>query len=181
MFLVDVASAQQAEHSPAGAKACMIVHNLFCNARPSNSRASVRVARTILVAVLLLSTLVMSVIELEAGEQELYDQSQISLVHVPMTERRVSVDIIFPRAAFPGPLAHYTEHLAWLPQIGKNSRPLDRHGNAWTGYPAMGYWQSGRPEDLPDILRKLATVFDPIAIPREFAEEERDIILRNMS
>jgi hypothetical protein len=42
----------------------------------------------------------------------------------------------------------------------------------------MAYWQSGDPEQLPDMLRKLATVFEPIAVPSEFAEQERDIVLR---
>jgi len=77
-----------------------------------------------------------------------------------------------------GPLAHYTEHLAWLPNIGKNSRPEDRDSNAWTNDYAVGYWLSGPPEDLPDMLRRLKVVFDPINLPQEFADTERDIILR---
>ncbi len=77
-----------------------------------------------------------------------------------------------------GPLAHYTEHLAWLSNIGKDSRPEDRDSNAWTNDYAVGYWLSGPPEDLPDMLRRLKVVFDPIDLPPEFAETERDIILR---
>jgi len=73
---------------------------------------------------------------------------------------------------------HYTEHLAWLPNVGKNSRPEDRDTNAWTNDYAVGYWLSGPPEDLPDMLRRLKVVFDPINLPQEFAETERDIILR---
>jgi hypothetical protein len=75
-------------------------------------------------------------------------------------------------------LAHYTEHLAWLPNIGKDSRPEDRDSNAWTNDYAVGYWLSGPPEDLTDMLRRLKVVFDPIDLPQEFAETERDIILR---
>jgi hypothetical protein len=75
-------------------------------------------------------------------------------------------------------LAHYTEHLAWLPNIGKDSRPEDRDSNAWTNDYAVGYWLSGPPEDLTDMLRRLKVVFDPIDLPREMAETERDIILR---
>lgn len=43
-------------------------------------------------------------------------------------------------------LAHYTEHLAWLPNIGKDSRPEDRDSNAWTNDYAVGYWLSGPPQ-----------------------------------
>lgn len=75
-------------------------------------------------------------------------------------------------------LAHYTEHLAWLPNIGKNSRPEDRGSNAWTNDFAVGYWLSGPPEDLTDMLRRLQVVFDPIDLPQELAETERDVILR---
>jgi hypothetical protein len=77
-----------------------------------------------------------------------------------------------------GPLAHYTEHLAWLPNIGKDSRPEDRDSNAWTNDYAVGYWLSGPPEDLTDMLRRLKVVFDPIDLPRDLAETERDIVLR---
>ncbi|PTV96894.1 putative Zn-dependent peptidase [Rhodobacter aestuarii] len=75
-------------------------------------------------------------------------------------------------------LAHYTEHLAWLPNIGKNSRPEDRGSNAWTNDFAVGYWLSGPPEDLTDMLRRLQVVFDPIDLPQELAETERDVMLR---
>ena len=75
-------------------------------------------------------------------------------------------------------LAHYTEHLAWLPNFGKDSRPEDRDSNAWTNDYAVGYWLSGPPEDLTDMLRRLKVVFDPIDLPRDVAETERDIVLR---
>ena len=75
-------------------------------------------------------------------------------------------------------LAHYTEHLTWLPNIGKDSRPEDRDSNAWTTPYAVGYWLSGPPGGLTDMLRRLKTVFEPIDLPREMAESERDIILR---
>jgi Peptidase M16 inactive domain len=75
-------------------------------------------------------------------------------------------------------LAHYTEHLAWLPNIGRDSRPEDRDSNAWTNDYAVGYWLSGPPESLTDMLRRLKVVFAPIDLPQEFADTERDIILR---
>ena len=61
--------------------------------------------------------------------------------------------VVVPAATEKGPLAHYTEHLAWLPNIGKNSRPEDLDSNVWTNDYAVGYWLSGPPEDLPDMLR----------------------------
>ena len=87
----------------------------------------------------------------------------------------VQTHVILPYPKARGPLAHYTEHLAWLPNIGKNSRPEDRDSNAWTNDYAVGYWMSGPPEDLTDMLRRLKVVFDPINLPQEFAETERDI------
>ena len=51
-------------------------------------------------------------------------------------------------------------------------RPGD--GNAWTSDRAVGHWLSGAPEDLPDVLETLSGAFDPIDLPREFAERERE-------
>lgn len=86
--------------------------------------------------------------------------------------------MVFKAPERSGPLAHYTEHLAWLPNIGKGSRPEDRDSNAWTNDYALGYWLSGPSDDLPGMLGRLKTVFDPIDLPREMADTERDIILR---
>jgi hypothetical protein len=98
---------------------------------------------------------------------------------VPQHESNtVVLTLLLPEGAGGQVLAHYTEHLAWLPNIGRNSRPEDRDSNAWTNDYAVGYWLSGPPEDLPDMLRQLKVVFDPIDLPQEFAETERDIILR---
>jgi hypothetical protein len=89
-----------------------------------------------------------------------------------------SVHVIIDHDLHDRILAHYTEHLAWLPNMGKDSRPEDRDSNAWTNDYAVGYWLSGPPEDLPDMLRRLKVVFDPIDLPRDVAETERDIVLR---
>jgi hypothetical protein len=89
-----------------------------------------------------------------------------------------SVQVTFPNTGEAPHIAHYTEHLAWLPNIGKDSRPEDRDSNAWTNDYAVGYWLSGPPEDLTDMLRRLKGVFDPIDLPRDVAETERDIVLR---
>ena len=101
------------------------------------------------------------------------EYSSIQVVKTRNDIDKVNVIVLFPHGR--GPLAHYAEHLAWLPNIGKNSRPEDRDSNAWTNDYAVGYWLSGPPEDLPDMLRRLKVVFDPINLPQEFAETERDI------
>ena len=92
------------------------------------------------------------------------------------TEHRI--ELTLPSETHDPVLAHYTEHLTWLPNIGKDSRPEDRDSNAWTNDYAVGYWLSGQPEDLTDMLRQLKGVFDPITLPRDFAEQERAILQR---
>jgi len=73
---------------------------------------------------------------------------------------------------------HYVEHLAWLNSIGAQDRQADRDTNAWTTDLAVGYWLSGKPEDLPDLLRRISGVFNPITLPRNFAEQEKTILQR---
>ena len=84
--------------------------------------------------------------------------------------------ILSSRGTWPTAM-HYTEHLAWLNAMD-GDRAADRHSNAWTSDVAVGYWLSGAPEDLPELLKALAGVFDPIDLTSEFAEQERDILLR---
>ncbi|MYA87705.1 MAG: insulinase family protein [Boseongicola sp. SB0662_bin_57] len=90
----------------------------------------------------------------------------------------VEVHLVFAAPPDSHPLLHYAEHLAWLSAVGAATRDADRHSNAWTSDRAVGYWLSGAPEDLPDLLETLFGVFDPIDLPREFAGQERDVILR---
>lgn len=97
---------------------------------------------------------------------------------VVQNQNNTDVSVILIVAHTNPVLAHYTEHLAWLPNNGKDSRPEDRGTNAWTNDVAVGYWLSGPPDDVSDMLRQLKAVFDPIDLPREMAETERDIILR---
>nr|QED22213.1 hypothetical protein [uncultured Alphaproteobacteria bacterium] len=103
------------------------------------------------------------------------------LIRSPDTDR-VTVHLIVQsgEADQTGPpgLMHYAEHLAWLNAIGSESRPEDRDTNAWADSLATGYWLSGERSDLPELLSTLARVLDPIDLPREFMEEERDILLR---
>lgn len=108
-----------------------------------------------------------------------YTISVAPIIH-PDENKKTSVEVrvLFNFTNFSPVIAHYTEHLTWLPNIGKDSRPEDRDSNAWTNDYAVGYWLSGPPEDLTDMLRRLKVVFDPIDLPQEFAETERDIILR---
>ena len=72
---------------------------------------------------------------------------------------------------------HYTEHLTRQNIVGR-TRAADRRSNAWTSNYAVCYWLSGARDDLPDLLKTLSGVFAPIDLPRTFAAEEREIILR---
>ena len=104
--------------------------------------------------------------------------SNKGLVTVGNSTGPIVVEVVFPIHSNDRVLAHYVEHLAWLPNIGKGSRPEDRDSNAWTNDYAVGYWLAGPPEDLSDMLKQLKVVFDAIDLPREMAETERDIVLR---
>ena len=98
---------------------------------------------------------------------------------VELSENKlVQLELVISAGDIAAVHAHYTEHLTWLPNVGKDSRPENRHTNAWTNDYAVGYWLSGSPEDLPEMLRRLKVVFDPIDLPVDVAETERDIILR---
>lgn len=106
------------------------------------------------------------------------EDTGVLLIFGESAPSRIHIEVVLGYPAGKGPLAHYTEHLAWLPNIGKGSRPEDRNSNAWTNDYAVGYWLSGPSEDLTEKLRQLAVVFDPIDLPREVADTERDILLR---
>ena len=104
--------------------------------------------------------------------------SNKGLVTVGNSTGPIVVEVVVPIHGNDRVLAHYAEHLAWLPNIGKGSRPENRDSNAWTNDYAVGYWLAGPPEDLSDMLKRLKVVFDPLDLPREMAETERDIVLR---
>lgn len=99
----------------------------------------------------------------------------VALVQGP--DQQVVAHAVFPVGTEPLIAVHYAEHLVWLNAVG-GARAADRHSNAWTSDVAVGYWLSGAPEDLPVLLETLAGVLDPIDLPREFAQQERDIVLR---
>ena len=93
------------------------------------------------------------------------------------SSNKVTVHAIFPLGGADPVTAHYAEHLAWLNAVG-GERDTDRHSNAWTSDTAVSYWLSGSPDDLVELLETLSGVMDPIDLPRDFAEQERDIVLR---
>lgn len=75
------------------------------------------------------------------------------------------------------PNIHYVEHLAWLNAI-KGGRTTSSHSNAWTNNYTVGYWLSSSEGDLTSTLSQLKRVFEPITLDTKFANQERDIILR---
>lgn len=89
----------------------------------------------------------------------------------------ISVHLALPNMLHPSTKMHYVEHLVWL-NAARGAPAGDRHSNAWTTDIAVGYLLSGAPEDFPELLKSLSGVFDPIGLPREFAEQERNIVLR---
>jgi len=106
-------------------------------------------------------------------------ESQEHNVYVQSTgAREVHAHVIIGHGNPSPGLAHYVEHLAWLSAVGGKQRSADRHSNAWTNAYAAGYWLSGKPDELDEILQTLTGLFNPLAIPAEFAKEERDIVLR---
>ncbi len=73
---------------------------------------------------------------------------------------------------------HDVEHLSAL-QLSAAHSPFDSgDSNAWTSKYTVGYWQSGRPGTLAGTLKRLSGVFRPLTVPQAFADQERDIILR---
>ncbi len=101
----------------------------------------------------------------------------VTLVAVPGAAT-VEALVVIPYPQGQGPLAHYTEHLAWLGALGPDAREADRHSSAWTGPHSASYWMTGARDDLAEVLTTLSGVFDPVDLPERFAEEERAIILR---
>ncbi|MDR5876025.1 M16 family metallopeptidase [Vreelandella gomseomensis] len=100
-------------------------------------------------------------------------------VYVQSTEAQdVQAHVIIRHGNTAPGLAHYVEHLTWLNTIGVKARSADRHSNAWTNPYAVGYWLSGKPDELDEILQTLSGLFEPFEVPVAFANEERDIILR---
>ncbi|MEL6597503.1 MAG: insulinase family protein [Pseudomonadota bacterium] len=96
----------------------------------------------------------------------------------PTPSPDITVHVIFPSQGSTPGLAHYAEHLAWYNTIGQEDLTADLHSNAWASDRAIGYWLSGPPEELSDILGTLKRLFDPITLDPLFAEQERGIILR---
>lgn len=114
---------------------------------------------------------------ISAGWLALEKQQSAFRFVVETPDDRIEAHVVIPNANSSAVALHYTEHLAWLNAVG-GERAADRHSNAWTSDTAVGYWLSGAPEDLPELLETLSGVFDPLELPREFAHQERDIVLR---
>ncbi|WP_170566501.1 insulinase family protein [Ruegeria atlantica] len=105
--------------------------------------------------------------------------SSIKNIHIVETDDdEISAFVVFPVGNTPPHEMHYVEHLVWLNSIKSSSGNVDSHSNAWTNSHSVGYWLSGPSGDLFDLLNKLSGVFSPIELQRDFAEQEKNIILR---
>lgn len=91
---------------------------------------------------------------------------------------RITAYIVLPNSSGSPLEMHFVEHLVMLGNLGDRTGNMERHANAWTSRVAVGYRLSGPSTDLPDLLKTLSRVLDPIHVPRTAAEEERGIILR---
>ncbi len=97
----------------------------------------------------------------------------------PPAPGRLEVHLVLAQDGRAEPLSfHYLEHLTWLNTLAPGQRTAGRHSNAWTSDLAVGYWLSGRPQDLAEMLRLLSGVFKPLALPGDFAAQERTLLQR---
>ncbi len=99
----------------------------------------------------------------------------------------ISLYLVFPSGEASNPfdegLAHYVEHLAWLSAFGAKANKdgkddKDHHTDARINHFSTIYRQDADADDLPDSLRKLISVSAPLSVDRDFALQERDILLR---
>lgn len=91
--------------------------------------------------------------------------------------------LVFPSGEATNPfddegLAHYVEHLAWLSAFGGSNNSQERHSNAWTNQFSTGYWQIADGDDLRNALGRLIAVSEPLSVNKDFALQERSILLR---
>lgn len=126
---------------------------------------------------LILAFIVLLIFFLFSFKISKYDASNSVIIQTDTTSNKVEVHIVIENELLSPLLTHYTEHLVWLNAIARE-RAANRHSNAWTSKVAVGYWLSGSPDEVADVLKTLSGVFDPINLPSVFADEERDILLR---
>ena len=90
--------------------------------------------------------------------------------------------LVFPSGEAANPfdegLAHYVEHLAWLSAFGGSDNSKERPSNAWTNQFSTGYSRIAREGDLYNALEQLIAVSKPFSLDKDFALQERSIILR---
>ena len=134
---------------------------------------------------LLLFTVLSSLVLMEPGCHSSADSlgeyfADVRIIDSP-DSGNVTAYIVLNLSAYPSEpegLAHYTEHLVWQNVFGGESSDAVLHSNAWTNARTSGYWLSGPREKLPELLRDLSRVFDPLVVAAEFADGERDILVR---
>ena len=103
------------------------------------------------------------------------------LIHNPEIED-IYLYLVFPSGEAANPfdegLAHYVEHLAWLSAFGGSDNSKERPSNAWTNQFSTGYSRIAREGDLYNALEQLIAVSEPFSLDKDFALQERSIILR---
>lgn len=132
--------------------------------------------RGIFKAVVFAAVLAVATVAYFAWQEQANASSSVIVAETQASD--ITAYLIWPNPpAAPG-LAHYVEHLAWANAVGAQERRLDNHSNAWTSGYAIGYWLSGRPDDLQDVLRRLLNTAQPLTVDPIFAGGERDVVMR---
>ena len=97
-------------------------------------------------------------------------------------EKQVTIHVLVQSGENDNPgtegLAHYVEHLAWQSALGASVGLLDRHSNASTTSMTTDYFLQGPASDLNSMFDTLTKVLAPLTVDQKFAEDERNIILR---
>jgi len=97
-------------------------------------------------------------------------------------EKQVTIHILVQSGENENPgtegLAHYVEHLAWQSALGPSKGLLDRHSNASTTGMTTDYFLQGPPSDIESLFGTLMKALGPLTVDQKFAEDERNIILR---
>ena len=94
------------------------------------------------------------------------------------TPGTVKLTLVVPYVAKDPGYAHYVEHLTWLAAIQGKLVSSAADNNAFTTQDVILYQLAGPSSRLDDMLDSLKLTQQPLAVPRNLADSERNVILR---
>ncbi|WP_068089250.1 M16 family metallopeptidase [Polycladidibacter stylochi] len=122
--------------------------------------------------------LVLSIFGLSGCQEKQNPEIAPNIYYAPINgSNAVSVHLIFENTSDQPGLMHYLEHLVGHNIKGPNDRVFVQHANAWTTRYSVGYWRSGKPDKLEQLLASLRKTIEPLEVGEEYALEERGIVL----